>query len=1030
MTNHHFISYSPADAQDFAFTLCDQLTAGPPSFPVWLDKRELQPGEDWDEQIVDAIRTCDSLIFVMTPDSVAPNSVCKNEWSRALKYKKSIIPLKLNPTVEIPFQLENRQWLDFSGDLKPALARLRSHLNWLKSPEGELRLLNDRLHDAQRAWRRAPDPQQQARAQDDIAQLEQQIEALQKVIDNPTAAAKRVEESIERGLERERQPKTPVSAAKRTKFINPPPGVAPNYFQDRYVETKLIAQFLHEDACRLMTVCGRAGIGKTAMVCRLLKALEAGHLPDDLGALAIDGIVYLSETGSHKINFANLFADLCLLLPPATAEKLDPLYKNPQLSTTHKMEQLLEAFPAGRVLLLLDNFEDKVNRETRDLADAELNEALQALLNAAHHGVKVIITSRVAPRNLCLTQPGRQQHIELDEGLDSPYAENLLRQMDADGKLGLQEAPNDLLLEAKTRTRGFPRALEALVAILKADRETTLPELLADTQRVLPEYVVEKLVGEAFSRLDTPAQQVLQALAIYARPVTPAAVDYLLQPFLPGVNSAPVLNRLVNMQFVRKESGSYYLHPVDRDYALARIPKGQPAERQLKQKETADATGLPFTRFTLWHRGADYFKKARLPRDNWKTLDDLAPQLAEFELRLAGQDFDTAAEVLLTIDFDYLLLWGHYRLMLNLHRRLQGKIGDSDLKEESVGNLGTAYRQIGQVQLAIQCYHEALEMARQNKSRSGEAAWLGGLGSCYAGLGQTTQAIEYYEQALEIDREIGDRKGKAADLDNLGSFYAVLGQTTRAIEYYEQALEIDREIGYREGEATALNNLGLCYADLAQTTRAIEYYEKALVIYRGIGYRYGEALDLCYLGSIWLDLNNFSKAIEYQHQAIQIADEIENVQAQNEARDELAQAYLFSDNLDLAREIIEEALKYNYPINNFNVFALQGIIALRQRQVTAAKAAFEKTIHAADALLQHTEQNFDALDTKGLALCGLALCEPEPNRFAAAKDAFHRARQINNDLGIVKRLLRLFDALARADQEGMLAPLREVVEKG
>ena len=31
----------------------------------------------------------------------------------------------------------------------------------------------------------------------------------------------------------------------------------------------------------MMTVVGRGGVGKTAMVCRLLKALEAGQLPDD-----------------------------------------------------------------------------------------------------------------------------------------------------------------------------------------------------------------------------------------------------------------------------------------------------------------------------------------------------------------------------------------------------------------------------------------------------------------------------------------------------------------------------------------------------------------------------------------------------------------------------------------------------------------------------------------------------------------------------------------------------------------------------
>src|SRR5206468_5535 len=117
------------------------------------------------------------------------------------------------------------------------------------------------------------------------------------------------------------------------------------------------------------------------------------------------------------------------------------------------------------------------------------------------------------------------------------------------------------------------------------------------------------LVGEAFSRLEPAAQRVMQALAIYARPVTPTAVDYLLQPYLPGVNSAPVLNRLVNMQFTRKEGASYYLHPVDREHALTQVPLGEIGDRN--QAESA-----PFTQFALRHRAAEFFKKTRLPRAN------------------------------------------------------------------------------------------------------------------------------------------------------------------------------------------------------------------------------------------------------------------------------------------------------------------------------------------------------------------------------------------------------------------------------
>src|SRR5215212_2307814 len=118
MPGHHFISYSSADAQDFALRLYDTLTAGPPSFPIWLDKRKLQAGEDWDEQIVEAIKTCASMLFVMTRDSVEDESVCKNEWVSALSYKKPIVPIKLHRDAELPFRLASRQFIDFTNEFE------------------------------------------------------------------------------------------------------------------------------------------------------------------------------------------------------------------------------------------------------------------------------------------------------------------------------------------------------------------------------------------------------------------------------------------------------------------------------------------------------------------------------------------------------------------------------------------------------------------------------------------------------------------------------------------------------------------------------------------------------------------------------------------------------------------------------------------------------------------------------------------------------------------------------------------------
>ena len=1019
MNGCYFISYSRVDAEEFAQRIADELVAGPPSYAVWLDVRDERPGPDWDTQIRDAIQSCQGMLFLMTEDSVQDYSGCKAEWVLALRCKKPVVPLRVDASAELPFRLSSREYIDFSGGFDAGLARLRKYLGGVGGPEWVLQDLRDQLREAERELPRA-DPAQRPRVLQDLRELRQRVADQERLLADPEAARRRTEKRIAAGLEQERQPERPAVTPARAKFVNPPPMVAPSYFQDRHVESELMGDFLRADDERIMTVVGRGGVGKTAMVCRLLKALEAGHLPDDLGELAIDGIVYLSPSGVHPVNFPNLFADLCRLLPADTADPLRQQYRDPHQTPAALMRSLLDAFPSRRVVVLLDNAEDVIGTDSDDFAitDAVLDEALRALLSAPAHGVKVILTTRMAPRGLLLTHPERQRRLDLDEGLGSPYAEQVLRARDPDGRLGLKTAPDQLLGRARERTRGYPRALEALAAILAADRDTTLPELLAQTAR-LPENVVEVLVGAAFNRLDALAQQVMQALAIYTVPVPPVAVDYLLQPYQPAVDAVPLLGRLVNMQFVRREAGRYYLHQVDRDYALSRLPAGEPADR--------DADPAPFTRQALWHRGAGYFEQTQTPREEWKTLDDLAPQLAEFELRCQGEDYDTAAQVLLGIGFGYLIQWGHYRLTAEMHQRLQGHLEDPWTNAASKTNLGELHRSLGEFARAIDLQEEAKAIARETGDRDGEASNLGNLGNCYYELGQITRAIDLYQQALAIARETGYRDGEAIHLGNLGNCYGDLGQITRAIDLYQQALAITHETGDRYGEAINQCRLGICYSELGQTARAIDLLEQSLAIACRTGYRYAEALDLCALGEAYGDLGLWDRGVGYCRQAVEVADSIGSAQARSGACRHLARIQLLAGDLSAARQAVSATRDHDYPFDRAALSLLSGIAQLRQDQPAGAAREFRDALTQANELLEQTSGAYNALDTKALALCGLALTI-EPDKTAEASTMFHAARAMTSADGIVGRTLALFNALAAADRGGILAGIRQAVE--
>ncbi|MHB8118725.1 MAG: tetratricopeptide repeat protein [Methanothrix sp.] len=230
------------------------------------------------------------------------------------------------------------------------------------------------------------------------------------------------------------------------------------------------------------------------------------------------------------------------------------------------------------------------------------------------------------------------------------------------------------------------------------------------------------------------------------------------------------------------------------------------------------------------------------------------------------------------------------------------QLKNREMESIHTGNLGIAYKNMGDARKAIEFCEQALAIDREIGNIRNEGGHLGNLGLAYSTMGDAKKAIEYHEQALAIAREIGDKREEGGDLGNLGGAYYDLGDARKAIEYYEQALAIDREIGDRMGEGNALGNLGLAYNALGEARKAIEYYEQALATAREIGYRRGKGADLGNLGNAYADLGDAKKAIERCEQRLVIAREIGDRRGEGYALGILGRAY---KNLGEARKAIE-----------------------------------------------------------------------------------------------------------------------------
>src|SRR5262249_47616294 len=155
----------------------------------------------------------------------------------------------------------------------------------------------------------------------------------------------------------------------------------------------------------------------------------------------------------------------------------------------------------------------------------------------------------------------------------------------------------DPLARIATQLHGVPRALEVFVGILASDENETVDGLL---QRFFnrPD-VIDDLFKEGIDRLEESSRRVIDALAILAEPVLPAAIDFLLQPFVPGLDLPAILPRLSRGQMVRvadRVRGTWALHPIDQDYAYARCVE----------------TGR-YSRQALHHRAAEWYASIRTP---------------------------------------------------------------------------------------------------------------------------------------------------------------------------------------------------------------------------------------------------------------------------------------------------------------------------------------------------------------------------------------------------------------------------------
>ncbi|MCH7887182.1 MAG: tetratricopeptide repeat protein [Candidatus Marinimicrobia bacterium] len=192
--------------------------------------------------------------------------------------------------------------------------------------------------------------------------------------------------------------------------------------------------------------------------------------------------------------------------------------------------------------------------------------------------------------------------------------------------------------------------------------------------------------------------------------------------------------------------------------------------------------------------------------------------------------------------------------------------------------LGRSYGRVGEYDRAIDIFDEALAVAKEKESLSGEAAALVGMGTVRWRRGEYEKALTYFTRSLEASRNIGDRLGEGKAFISKGNVYLHRGEYDNALDFYTQSLAIWRELGYRNGEAASLGNIGIVHKKRGGYRKAAQYYTSALIINQELGNRHEESITLINIAGIDLELGEYEKALELYSRSLAILQGLGNRQ--------------------------------------------------------------------------------------------------------------------------------------------------------
>lgn len=681
-------------------------------------------------------------------------------------------------------------------------------------------------------------------------------------------------------------------------------------FIGREMELAQIGRQLENPGCRLLTIVGMGGVGKTRL------AINAARMNLHMFA---DGAYFVPlETVAGTEEMIEAIARTIGVVPGSQQETRSVLFGYLRLK---------------HILLVLDNFDN--------LQDAK--GMLLEILQAAPF-VKIIVTSRERLRLQV------EFLIELD-GLPFPGAPAYPRLAGSEHRHPCEYAAVQLFLERAGRVRsggfwdqGWPypgdaaqpasaeeeQELEAVVRICQRfhglplgielaaglARDYSFAQIDAEVQRSfdflqatladLPERQRSLRLSfeHSWDLLSESEREVLGLLSIF-----PGSFSVEAARVVAGA-AMPWLMRLEDRSLLRRVTyGRYELHPIIRQYAAQKL-------RQFSRRIEDQAL----------RQHAEFFCALLSARERDLQGQRQAEALAEIEADLANiqaawrwavehQELELVQSAAYSLMF-FLEARSMWREGAGLFGLAAERLQDWARQPAARRVLGAIHSYLGWFHCRLTCFEAAetclvrsLELLDDGDSKRERAYAHFAQGFLYTWMGRYREAWDHLATSHALAEEINERWGAAWAKQSLAEIAFESGQAGLDETAFLQTLSLFEQIGEQRGIGRALNYLGNIAMATGRLDDARSYYQRMLITMEKLGDVWGSAGGCSKLGQLALAGGDHTQALHLHRRSLQMFQKMGDQRRSAIAMREVAEASAVLGQSQEASEYFRQALE-------------------------------------------------------------------------------------------------------------------------